>query len=306
MSTIYLDRKVSDEARRQALYDGDLFVYSPTQDTIELCALARSMLEEAFAPHDPRTIHEHLTMEQCAAALSRLKPAFIHHPECKVLLPRIIAAVGGDINKTYFDVPRLRSAYPPDYLTSGIAYAFHAHRDTWYSAPLCQINWWLPIFEICPENCLAFHSRYFWEAVDNTSETYNYDEWNKQSRADAAKHVRSDTRQQPKARQEIERQDLRLICPPGGLILFSAAQLHETVPNTSGSGRYSIDFRTVHIDDAIQRRGAPNLDSRCTGTTMGDYLRSSDLQHIPQNVIDAYDEGAEVGSRAPVLGVGPG
>jgi hypothetical protein len=94
MSTIYLDREVSDEERRQALYDGDLFVYSPTPETVELCALARSMLEEAFAPHDPRKIHQHLTMEQCAAVLSRLKPAFIHHPQCKVLLPRIIAAVG--------------------------------------------------------------------------------------------------------------------------------------------------------------------------------------------------------------------
>jgi hypothetical protein len=142
--------------------------------------------------------------------------------------------------------------------------------------------------------------------VDNSSETYNYDEWNKQSRADAVKHVHSDTRQQPRTRQPIERQDLRLICPPGGLILFSAAQLHETVPNTSGSGRYSIDFRTVHIDDAVQHRGAPNLDSRCTGTTMRDYLRGSDLQHIPQSVIEAYDDGARVGDGALASGVEPG
>ena len=41
------------------------------------------------------------------------------------------------------------------------------------------------------------------------------------------------------------------------MILFSGAQLHETVPNTTGLARYSIDFRTVNFDDASPHRGAP-------------------------------------------------
>jgi hypothetical protein len=76
----------------------------------------------------------------------------------------------------------------------------------------------------------------------------------------------------------------------GGITLFSAAQMHSTVPNTSGRTRFSIDFRTVHLDDAATRRGAPNLDSACTGTTMGDYLRGGDLEHLPDNVIQMYME----------------
>ena len=34
---------------------------------------------------------------------------------------------------------------------------------------------------------------------------------------------------------------------------------------------------------------APNIDSDCTGTTMGDYLRVSDLEHVPAEVVDAFD-----------------
>src|SRR5262249_32257953 len=147
------------------LYQGDIFVYSPTPGTRRLCALARAMIAEAFAPHDPRWIDQHLTMETTAEILAKVKPAFIHHPDCKHLLPDIIRGIGADPARTYFDVPRLRSAYPAHYLTSGIAYAFHPHRDTWYSAPSCQINWWLPIFDIVPTNCLAFHPKYFSEAV---------------------------------------------------------------------------------------------------------------------------------------------
>jgi hypothetical protein len=301
MVAVYLDQKISDAQRRRALYNGDLFVYSPTPSTEKLAALARGMLAEAFAPYDPRLMHRHLDVEACAEILAKVKPSFIHHADCKVLLPQIIAELGADTEQIYFDVPRMRSAYPADYLTSGIAYAFHPHRDTWYSAPMCQINWWMPIYDIRPENGMAFYPRYFSEPVENTSEIYNYYEWNRKNRSEAARHVRSDTREQPKLRQEIERQDIRLICPPGGLILFSGAHLHETVPNTAGVARYSIDFRTVHHEDVLSRAGAVNIDSRCTGTTMRDFLRCSDLQHLQEDVIRPYDDGTEMTSQGPLV-----
>jgi ectoine hydroxylase-related dioxygenase (phytanoyl-CoA dioxygenase family) len=82
---------------------------------------------------------------------------------------------------------------------------------------------------------------------------------------------------------------IRVVCPPGGILLFSAAQMHSTVPNTSGFTRFSIDFRTVHSDDVLARHGAPNIDSDCTGTCMGDYLRGTDLAHFPDEVISMYD-----------------
>jgi hypothetical protein len=295
MTNLYFDKSCTDQDRRAALYNGDIFVYSPMAATQALCALAREMIDRAFAPHDPATIDRHLDREECARILASLKPAFIHHPECKRLLPEIICSIGGNPDTIYFDVPRLRSAYPTTYLTSGIAYAFHPHRDTWYSAPMSQINWWLPISQIGPENCLAFYPRYFCEPLRNSSKTYNYSEWNRTSRVDAARHVASDTREQPKPQEPVVGDPLKVICPPGGLILFSGAQLHETVPNTSGVARYSIDFRTVDSGDAVARLGAVNIDSSCTGTTMGDYLRCSDLCHFPDALIALYD--AEL--RAP-------
>jgi ectoine hydroxylase-related dioxygenase (phytanoyl-CoA dioxygenase family) len=81
---------------------------------------------------------------------------------------------------------------------------------------------------------------------------------------------------------------VRVIAPPGGLLLFSGAQMHSSVPNTSGRTRLSIDFRTVHIDDVVSRRGAPNVDSECTGTCMHDYLRGTDLSHVPEELYALY------------------
>jgi hypothetical protein len=84
---------------------------------------------------------------------------------------------------------------------------------------------------------------------------------------------------------------LRLLPPPGGIILFAGAQMHSSVPNDSGRTRFSIDFRTVHLGDVEARRGAPNIDSECTGTTMGDYLRLSDLAHVPEAICLSYEGG---------------
>ena len=93
--------------------------------------------------------------------LAALKPAFIHHPESKRHLRAILVEHGCDPELTYFDVPRLRTSTSDDYLTTGIAYAFHPHRDTWYSAPMMQLNWWLPIYDVAPDNVVAFHPEYF-------------------------------------------------------------------------------------------------------------------------------------------------
>ncbi|KPM57500.1 hypothetical protein CcI49_23845 [Frankia sp. CcI49] len=291
MSTVLLDSALSDDDRRAKLYEGELFVYSPRPSTTAFVEFTRELIRDAFGDLDPETAQYHMPVEDYAALLAELKPRFIHHPTCKELIPAMLAELGCDISKTYFDVPRLRTSTSDDYLTSGIAYAFHPHRDTWYSAPFCQLNWWMPIFDIVPENGLAFHPRYFGQGVKNGSRTYNYYEWNKTNRASAAKHIKSDTRVQPKPEEEVEIfPQTRVIAPPGGMLVFSGNQLHSSVPNNSGRTRFSIDFRTVHFDDVVNHVGAPNVDSECTGTTMRDYLRGTDLSRIPEDLCLSYDE----------------
>lgn len=290
MGSVYLDPPFSDEARRERLYQGELLVFSPRPSVVALRDFARTMIVEAFGGLDPLSAQFQLPVEEYVAVLARLKPAFIHHPACKDLLRGILSDFGCDLTRTYFDVPRLRTSTSGGYLTSGIAYAFHPHRDTWYSAPQCQLNWWFPVFEIEPSNAMAFHPRYWGNGLANSSRIYNYDQWNAQSRKEAARHIYSDTRPQPHAEEEVEMEpQIRLLPPPGGLIMFSGAQLHSTVPNTSGKTRFSIDFRLVNIDDVANRRGAPNVDSACTGTTLRDYLRGTDLAHIHEDLVALYD-----------------
>jgi hypothetical protein len=292
MNTIYFDPPIDDAVRRQRLYSGQIIAYPPVPSTVAFCEFAREMLRQAFAPLDPRDAQYSMTPEDYAARLADLKPRFIHDPRSKVFIAEILGELGCDLDKVFFDVPRMRSATSDGYLTSGIAYAFHPHRDTWYSAPFSQINWWVPIYEIESENAMAFHPRYWSQPVRNGSWEYDYYEWNATSRKNAAQHIRSDTRRQPHAEEPLELDpQIRIICPPGGLMLFSAAQMHSTVPNTSGRTRFSIDFRTVHIDDVIAQTGAPNIDSAPKGTTLRDFMRASNHDRISDDIIVRYEHG---------------
>jgi hypothetical protein len=291
---IHIKSTLSDDERRRELYRGSLFVHAATPSSLKLCRLAQQIIRETFGDADPQRVHETMPAEQCATLLADMKPRFIHHPEAKHCLSEMLAECDCDLNKTYFDVPRLRTAFPGDYLSTGIAYAFHPHRDTRSSAPFCQINWWMPVYPVTSDNCMAIHPHYWDHAVKNGSQHYNYFKWNQESRHTAAQHVKQDTRVQPKPEEPMQLEpQIRLVCEVGGAYQFSGAQMHSTVPNTSGLIRYSIDFRTVHLDDVVNRIDAANIDSACTGTTMGDYLRGNDYSHLPTEALALYLDGTE-------------
>lgn len=291
MITIYFDSDVDDQARRQCLYDGQLFVFSGRPSVSALCDFARELIEEAFGSLEPREAQDHLPSNEYIAILARLKPKFVHHPRAKELLRGVLAELGCDLQKTYFDVPRLKSVTPTGQQLSGLTYGIHPHRDTWYSAPFCQLNWWLPIYPIGVNSALAFHPPYWKQPVRNRSSEFNHYRWNKYARKSAADNVEEYLQNQPRPQDSIDPDaQIRPIIPVGGVILFSGAQLHSAVPNASGKTRFSIDFRTVHLDDVLSKTGAPNVDSAATGTSLRDFMRATDLSRLADDVVALYDD----------------
>lgn len=304
--TIYCDSHLGDRERLDRLYAGDLFLYSPRPSSRRLTEFARDLIDEAFAPLDPQQAQHSLPVERFIDIVAPLKPRFIHHPVTRQLLLELMADLGMNMEKTYFDLPRMRVSTSDGYLSAGVAYLLHPHRDIWYGSPPCQLNWWLPVYPFEAESAFAFHPQYWEQPVPNTSHEYNHYEWNKVGRARAAKEITVDTRRQPKATVPLQLEpDVRVVCPPGGVLLFSGAHLHSTVPNASGRSRFSIDFRTADHDALANLGGPAAIDRHCTGTTLFELRRASDLAPVPEEIVRRYDpnppadrEGVEY--RAPV------
>lgn len=290
MTTLYTNPQTNDEFIRERMYDGDIFVLPPNDATHAFGDHARHMIAEAFGNIDPLTAQFEMSVEDYVKIVAPLKPRFIHHPETRKLIQKVVESFGAELDKTYLDVPRLRMVTSDAYLTTGVGFAHHAHRDTWYAAPMQQLNWWMPLYPITRENTLAFHPHYWNTPIKNGSPNFDYYEWNA-LRANVAKFTGNDTRFQPKAEEELPmlEPELRTVCEPDGIVLFSGAHLHSTVPNTSGYTRYSIDFRTVNIDDVINQRSAPNLDSHPKGIALRDFVHGRTFEDISESIVEIYE-----------------
>ena len=64
------------------------------------------------------------------------------------------------------------------------------------------------------------------------------------------------------------------------------------MPNTSGVTRFGIDFRTVHLDDVVERNRAPNIDSACR--TLCAISCGTNLTRLPEEIVATYAEGTDL------------
>ena len=101
MGTVYVDAAIGDDLRRERLYAGELFAYSPNPGSAGLCGVAREMSEEAFAPHDPPIAQDSMTAEDYATILADLKPRFIHDPRCKQFIADLLGGLGCDHGRAH-------------------------------------------------------------------------------------------------------------------------------------------------------------------------------------------------------------
>jgi hypothetical protein len=282
--TVLVDPDLRDDALRQAIYDGKLIVLTRLQAVSDLVDYTRDQLTDLFRPYDPQHVHEFIEPAEMAKLLGEWKPRWIHSARSKQLVCDIITQAGLPAEFTHYDVPKPRTSFPVGHLTTGVAFAFPWHRDSWYSAPAQQLNWWLPIYPIREDNSMAFDMSGFGRAVPNTSDTFDYYRNNTQ-RLSTAKQVGREEQSRPGAIDHKAAQELIVLPSPGSVLLFAGAQLHTSIPNTSGLARYSVDFRTVDARDLAAGKGAPVVDAYCTGTAIRDFRNIGDGSDFDEDLV---------------------
>jgi hypothetical protein len=285
MASIYVNHELEDQARRHLLFSGNLLLYTRRESTAALADYAIEIISKALEPHEPERAQFGLTVEQFISRVGPLKSRFTNDRRTKELVRNILESFECDLENTYFDVPRLRVVPHGDYLSSGVSYAYKAHRDIWYSSPTAQINWWMPVFSVTADRAMSIFPEYWSTPVKNSSIEFDYTEWCTVGRRLATSQVKEDTRKHPLPLEPVSlNSELRVAGTKGDLILFSASHLHATAPNQSGMTRFSIDFRSVNLRDIESGSGAPNIDALASGTTIGDFIRASDFS--PMKLID--------------------
>ena len=212
------------------------------------------------------TFEHNVSKEEFHTILSTLKPIFSNLPETKIFIANILKEIGFSLETNYLDLPRLRAITSYAHKIKAAKPAFAIHRDTWYANSESQINWWIPLFDVTEENTFAFYPDYFLKPVKNDSEKFHYDTWISdggfQSPQINSNKVFPETKKNILSKKEI-----KIPMNSGELLLFSASHLHGTRPNKTNKTRFSIDFRSVDLQDKI---GAVNVDNQSSGSLLSD------------------------------------
>lgn len=278
MITVYLNRRIGDDDRRESLFGGDFYLYTDIAGADALADHAKDLIGQAFEGLDPERAQYEMDVEEFIRRVEPLKREFTNGRRTKELCQQFATDLGTDPERTYFDIPRLRVIPADQFLTAGVSYNYKAHRDMWYGHPQQLVNYWTPVFPVVGDNVMSMFTDYFDRPVKNASNQYDYDEWVARHRSTAARNTTSDTRPHPVPLEDVDsRSEIRIAGDSGDVFMFSSNHLHASAPNTSGVTRFSYDLRTINLDDVRQNRGPRNVDSGATGTTLGDFLRVGDL-----------------------------
>jgi hypothetical protein len=193
-------------------------------------------------------------------AIDELRGRFRRDAELKDLFRASLERTGVDPARTYWDSLYFRVVPPIAPGSERQIGRIGFHRDTWGSNILQQMNWWTTIRPLTPERTLAIYPAYWSRPIENTSAGWDLDEIRALRRSGTPDE---DLPIVPEPTEPVDMSsELRLVIEPGDLLCFSGAHLHASVPNTSDGTRYTVELRTVSIDDVSSGRGAPDLDGR--------------------------------------------
>ena len=161
-----------------------------------------------------------------------------------------------DLAEMYGDRLRLRIVPSRGSMHSAIGMPLRAHRDTWGSGIMAQINWWLPLYSLEPSRTMLVWPGKFKAPVANTSREWDYGKLVAQRAGGTCNYpLLPVARTSPSPRNAIA-----VLIQPGELLAFSGAHLHGSVRDDTGLSRISLDTRTVWHKDIACGRGARNVD----------------------------------------------
>jgi len=289
--TIYVNRNISEGELRESIYAGNFHLFTGRKESLEIVHWVRTLLAEAFDNLDPQLAQYSLPVPEFVRRVGPLKSRFTNDPRTRDLCRELLIALGCDPAQTYFDLPRLRVAPASGYLTSGVSYAYKAHRDTWYSHPPTLVNFWTPVFDATGREVMSFWPGYFGQPVRNTG--FDYEDWVKHYRNAAINQIGEENRPHPLPTEAIdERREIRIALNAGDMTLFSTCHLHATADNTSGRTRFSYDLRMVNIADLRAGRGPADVDGTARGSTLPDFIRVSDFEPLRPELLPQRHEPA--------------
>ena len=255
---------------RKLLYDGEIIHLTGTASSRTIVRKTHDLINNYFGGN-LREIHTHLSNSDFLRKLSLMRKE-LNSSEFREISWKILDDLGFDHELYAIDQVRLRAIVPNAHNINAARAVYFAHRDTWYGNSQSQINCWIPLHDIDPNEGFDIFANYFSKAVENDSILFDYDKFRdtvgwQSCKESSKKYV------YPSLIGEINKEKIvPIFGKQGSIHLFSAAHLHQTKCIIGTKVRFSLDFRFVNVFDDNQGVGAPNVDNQSQGAAIKDYF----------------------------------
>ncbi|MDX1609707.1 MAG: phytanoyl-CoA dioxygenase family protein [Halofilum sp. (in: g-proteobacteria)] len=249
-----------DRLRARA-YAGELLVLRDLDALHGLREHLHAAVCEAFDSDDP--VHAQFTLgrDEWDRRAVELRARCRRDERTRELMTALLAGLGVEPARTAADAVNLRCQPHAEAPAPDPRHTLGAHRDTWGSNVYQQLNWWAPVCPLTPRRTIAFFPGRWDRPVANDSADWDLERIGEELRQARTEGRAPAIRTVPEPTEPLDPSEwLPVVIEPGDLLLFSGAHLHASVPNDSGGARYSLELRTLDLEDAAAGIGAPNLD----------------------------------------------
>lgn len=248
----YRRGRSAPEALSDLLFAGRLLVFEEIEPVARLVERVRKLLQAAFDTREPREAEGSLSAQAFCTRALEARGLVNEDSLVRAHWREALNEAGYPAHDIWCDRIRLRIVPSRKGIANRRIGVIPAHKDTWGSGIMAQINWWLPLYPMSAGQSMLLWPSAFDRPIANDSATWDFDCF----RADE-----TDTYPLlPTAAKQPRSGGVPVVLQPGQLLAFSAAHLHGSVSDTSGLTRFSLDSRTVWEVDRVKGRGAANVD----------------------------------------------
>ena len=275
---------LSSEQIRERVFKGELLSFSPPSMR-KYVSHVKKIIYHSFDCEKPTYAHILYDREEF---LQRAEVAqnVVNGDESKSLFAQVLNDSGMPSDNLFWDTLGLRVAPPvrnPEELKHrGFRSHVGVHRDTWGAGFQAQINWWAPVWPVAMKRTMGFYPSYWQRPLENSTAQWSFKEFLK-SRKNAKPGHAASYPSAPAALKEPDEFALPFLMPVGSLACFSSAHLHGSITNSTSLTRFSLEIRTLHLNDLKNDNGAPNVDNQSQHLLTGLYAAVSDGRPLKES-----------------------
>lgn len=269
------DLPSSQDEAKQSIYGGSVYLLKANDASLQLVNQTIERIQQEVGT-DFREAHLAFSAEEFFVRIGKLRKQIYTSNDFHQLLNAVIASLGFQLNRTAYDPARIRVISPGGHLNPAASAIYYGHRDTWYANSQSMITWWIPLHAIGEDESFDFYPEQFLKPVKNDSEIFDFEVWTRDGQKNRIGWQDKKTGEVESYPRLLEKPDglkATVVAQAGDILLFSAQHLHQTRPNTTIKSRFSLDFRTVDINDHATNIGASNVDNRSTGSSLSQFVR---------------------------------